>query len=314
MPALPPFVDQFLDMLSAERGASFNTRSAYARDLKDFALYLGAIETKDADSNKVMDYVQTLSERGFEKTTIARKISALRQFYGFLVSENIIKRNPASRLTVGHPKRPMPKILSEKDVALLLDGLSNPKTPEDMRLLALLEVLYASGLRVSELVGLPLRALVLNTQTKQIEPMFMIRGKGGRERLVPLNTTAIEALVNYLKIRPVFLKLSPQKGQPWLFPSSSSLGHLTRQGFAMLLKQKAIQLGFSPQQISPHVLRHAFATHLLHNGADLMVIQKLLGHADISTTQIYTHVEPQHLKTLVENHHPLMVKNCEVLA
>lgn len=304
---LPPFVDQFIDMLSAERGASFNTRSAYARDLKDFAASLQDTALKDADTKKVMDYVKSLSERGFEKTTIARKISTLRQFYGFLVSENVLTKNPASSLTVGHPKRPMPKILSEKDVSLLLEGLSNPKSPEDVRLLTMLEVLYASGLRVSELVGLPLRALVLNTQTKKIEPMVMVRGKGGHERLVPLNTTAIDALVNYLKVRPIFLKLSPQKGQPWLFPSSSSTGHLTRQGFAMLLKQKAVQLGFSPHQISPHVLRHAFATHLLHNGADLMVIQKLLGHADISTTQIYTHVEPQHLKTLVETHHPLSI-------
>jgi integrase/recombinase XerD len=305
MPTLPPFLDQFLDMLSAERGASSNTRAAYSRDLKDVAIHLGLTPIHQASPAQILAYVETLRSREFEKTTIARKISALRQFYGFLVSENIITKNPANRLTVGRPKRPMPKILSENDVNTLLSGLSTPKTPEDTRLLALLEVLYASGLRVSELVGLPLRALIFNTQTKQIEPMVMVRGKGGRERLVPLNEKAIEALLHYLQVRPVFLKLSPQKGHNWLFPSSSALGHLTRQGFAMLLKQKAVQMGFSPHQISPHVLRHAFATHLLHNGADLMVIQKLLGHADISTTQIYTHVEPQHLKTLVDKNHPL---------
>lgn len=302
---LSPLVDQFLDMLSAERGASFNTQAAYRRDLKDFAAFLGQTPLDQAVSSEIMAYIENLSGRGFEKTTVARKISALKQFYGFLVSESILEKNPASRLTVGKPKRPMPKVLSETDVQTLLDGLSTTKTPEDIRLLALLEVLYASGLRVSELVSLPLRALVMNTQNKNIEPMVMVRGKGGKERLVPLNPSAIEALVNYLTIRPTFLKLCPVKGAAWVFPSNSQAGHLTRQGFAMLLKQKAVNLGFPPHKISPHVLRHAFATHLLHNGADLMVIQKLLGHADISTTQIYTHVEPQHLKELI-NHHPLV--------
>lgn len=304
------FVERFLEMLAAEKGASLNTLSSYNNDLKDYLHFLKDSSIEKISSDTLHEYLSSLSERGMHPSTIARRVSALRQFYRFLVSEDICTTNPASGLTVVRQKRALPKVLSEKSVEELLSSskdmsFKKADTPEGIRMRALLEVLYASGLRVSELVGLPLKSLIVDPKTKVMQNMLMIKGKGGRDRLVPLNQPALEALLQYLNVRDYFLKKSGIKGGNWLFPSASQKGHLTRQGFGQLLKQQAIEAGLDPTTISPHVLRHAFATHLLQGGADLLVIQKLLGHADISTTQIYTHVMPEHLLDLVTTHHPL---------
>lgn len=307
------FIERFLEMLAAEKGASLNTLSSYSQDLKDYLLFLKDASIEKVSSATLHEYLSSLSMRQMHPSTIARRVSALRQFYRFLVSEDICTSNPASGLTVVRQKRTLPKILSEKVVEELLSSskdtsLKKTDTPEGIRMRALLEMLYASGLRVSELVGLPLRSLIVDPKTKIMQNMLMIQGKGGRDRLVPLNAPALEALLQYLKVRDYFLKKCGPKGTHWLFPSTSQKGHLTRQGFGQLLKQQAIEAGLDPSSISPHVLRHAFATHLLQGGADLLVIQKLLGHADISTTQIYTHVMPDHLLDLVTTHHPLQQK------
>jgi len=306
-------IERFLEMLAAERGASLNTLSSYSQDLKDYLLFLKDTSVQKVSSETLHAYLLSLSKRQMHPSTIARRVSALRQFYRFLVSEDICTANPASALTVVRQKRTLPKVLSEKAVEELLLSLKESTskktdTPEGIRMCALLEVLYASGLRVTELVGLPLRSLIVDPKTKVMQNMLMIQGKGGRDRLVPLNAPALEALLGYLKIRDYFLRKCGPKGRHWLFPSTSQKGHLTRQGFGQLLKQQAIDAGLDPASISPHVLRHAFATHLLKGGADLLVIQKLLGHADISTTQIYTHVMPDHLLELVTIHHPLQRK------
>ncbi|MBY0280949.1 MAG: site-specific tyrosine recombinase XerD [Alphaproteobacteria bacterium] len=306
-------IERFLEMLAAERGASLNTLSSYSQDLKDYLNFLNDLSAIDVSSETLHEYLSSLSTRQMHPSTIARRVSALRQFYRFLVSEDVCKTNPASGLTVVRQKRTLPKFLSEKSVEDLLLSLKESTskkadTPEGIRMRALLEVLYASGLRVSELVGLPLRSLIVDPKTKLMQNMLMIQGKGGRDRLVPLNEPALEALLEYLKVRDYFLKKCGLKGKNWLFPSASQKGYLTRQGFGQLLKQQAIEAGLDPASISPHVLRHAFATHLLQGGADLLVIQKLLGHADISTTQIYTHVMPDHLLDLVTTHHPLQRK------
>jgi integrase/recombinase XerD len=307
-------IERFLEMLAAERGASLNTLSSYSQDLKDYLHFLKDFSAADVTSETLHEYLSSLSVRQMHSSTIARRVSALRQFYRFLVSEDVCKTNPASSLTVVRQKRTLPKVLSEKTVEELLLSLKESAskridTPEGIRMCALLEVLYASGLRVSELVGLPLRSLIVDPKTKAMQNMLMIQGKGGRDRLVPLNGPALEALLQYLKVRDYFLKKCGTKGRHWLFPSTSQKGHLTRQGFGQLLKLQAIEAGIDPTSISPHVLRHAFATHLLQGGADLLVIQKLLGHADISTTQIYTHVMPDHLLDLVTIHHPLQRKS-----
>lgn len=307
-------IERFLEMLAAERGSSINTISSYSQDLKDYLVFLKDYPITDVSSDTLHEYLSSLTERKMHPSTVARRVSALRQFYRFLVSEDICSASPAAALTVVRQKRTLPKILSEKtveDLLLSLKDITSKKssTPEGIRMCALLEVLYASGLRVSELVGLPLRSLIIDPKTKLMQNMLMVQGKGGRDRLVPLNQPAQEALLEYLKVRNYFLGKNKIKGGNWLFPSSGQKGHLTRQGFGQLLKQQAIEAGMDPSFISPHVLRHAFATHLLKGGADLLVIQKLLGHADISTTQIYTHVVPDHLLDLVTTHHPLQKKD-----
>ncbi len=337
--------EQFLEMLAAERGAASNTLSSYLRDLKDYEAFLSLNLPSDSrllssdspssssdlfrgsrDSRNICEndtkrdpvlnvstddlykYIENLSQRQMHPSTISRRISALRQFYRFLVSEDLCKTNPASQLSVLRQQRSIPKILSEDEIEQLLQSITNTDKPECIRLKALSELLYASGLRVSELVGLPLRSLIADPMRKSLQNMLLIKGKGGKERLVPLNPPAMDALQKYLKIRVYFLAKCGPKSSEWLFPSASQQGHLTRQGFGQLLKQQAIDAGMDPTRISPHVLRHAFATHLLKGGADLLVIQKLLGHADIATTQIYTHVLPDHLLEMVTMHHPLQRK------
>jgi integrase/recombinase XerD len=295
-------VEAFLEMLAAERGASANTLAAYRRDLDDFRAHAGPLA--EASAADLRGYLAGLAERGLAATSQARRLSALRQFFRFMLAEGLRADDPTSTAERPKPRRGLPKVLSVGDVDRLLSTARAEAVGADLspsrriaahRLLALLELLYATGLRVSELVSLPASA------GKGDRPFIAVRGKGGRERLVPLNGAARAALAEYRALRAA-------DGKPdakWLFPADSAAGHVTRQAFARDLKAVAARAGLGPSKLSPHVLRHAFATHLLSGGADLRALQTLLGHADISTTQIYTHVLDERLKQLVNEHHPL---------
>lgn len=304
---LPPEVDGFLDMIVAERAASANTRDAYRRDLEDVANFLkqqGRTTLDRATSDDLRAYLDHLAaDQIKEKSavrTVARRLSALRQYYKFLVSEGKRAEDPASVLDTPRQGRALPKILTEEDVQALLNAAANRGGPDGRRLTALLEILYATGLRVSELVGLPMAALARDARA------LIVRGKGGKERLVPLSGPARDALATYLPDRPWFMTPGREaKQQAFLFPSRANAGVLTRQRMGQLLKQLALDARLDPAKVSPHVLRHCFATHLLDHGADLRSVQKMLGHADIGTTQIYTHVVGERLRRTVENHHPL---------
>ena len=303
-----PHVDAFLDMLIAERGASMNTVHAYRRDIADLAAFLHADgqSLEAATTEQLRAYLRGLADRpgrapALAGRTVARRLSALRQFYRFMISEGRREDDPVAAIDGPKLGRSLPKVLSEGDVDLLLAAAARRTGPDGIRLVALLETLYATGLRVTELVGLPLTAIARDGQ------VLIVRGKGGKERLVPLSEPARAALAEYLGIRDRFLVPARQALQaPFLFPSRRSReGFLTRQRFAQLLKDLAIDAGIDPGRVSPHVLRHAFATHMLNRGADLRSVQKMLGHADISTTQIYTHVLSERLNRLVNDHHPL---------
>jgi integrase/recombinase XerD len=300
-------IELFLDMIAAERGASRNTLDAYRRDLADFSADVSdagqSIATADSDALRA--HLARLAKRGLATASVARRLSAIRQLYRFLYSEGHRSDDPAAVIEGPKRGRSLPKVLSVKQVDGLLaqarDGMKAEVKSERLRaarLNCLLEVLYATGLRVSELVSLP------ETAAKRDQRMLIIRGKGGRERLVPLNDSAKRAMTDYLALRAE-AKLDKSK---WLFPSFGESGHLSRQHFARELKALAAAAGLKTSQVSPHVLRHAFASHLLQNGADLRVVQTLLGHADISTTQIYTHVLEERLKSLVRDLHPLAEK------
>jgi integrase/recombinase XerD len=299
-------IEAFLEMMSAERGASDNTLSSYRRDLEDAAEYLsGRGGLASAGSADIRAYLDDIAARGFAATSQARKLSALRQFFKFLYAEGLRQDDPTGTLDAPKKGRPLPKTMSEADTGRLLDRAADEAeaaTAGDAaglaakRLHALVEVLYATGLRVSELVSLPVAVALRD------ERFFVVRGKGGKERMVPLSDAARRAMRSWLAARnsmPAFAE------SPWLFPASSESGHLPRQVFARELKGLAARVGISTKKISPHVLRHAFASHLLQNGADLRAVQQLLGHSDISTTQIYTHVLEERLVRLVQDHHPL---------
>ena len=299
-------VEAFLEMMSAERGAAANTLSAYRRDLDDYLAYLARRGTglERAGPEAVRGYLVHLDVVGLAARSAARRLSAVRQFHRFLFSEGVRGDDPTG--TVAGPRQParLPKVMSEADVDRLLaaahaaadgEGLSPLARARAMRLTALLELLYATGLRVSELTGLKAAAI------KGEARFFRVKGKGGHERIVPLTEAARAATTAYLAARAK----AGGAESPWLFPSFGDSGHLTRQHFARDLKALATAAGIPPAKVSPHVLRHAFASHLLQNGADLRVVQELLGHADISTTQIYTHVLEERLRALVAEHHPL---------
>lgn len=312
-PNLHPLVDSFLDMLTSERGAAMNTRQAYWRDLADFSIHLrlGAKkEIVDASPTEIKSYLEDLGgkihTKGQNKSqiatrTVARRLSALRQFYRYLVSENIRKDDPTAIIDSPKQVRTLPKTLSEAEVGTLIATAANDGSPDSIRLVCLLEMLYATGLRVSELVGLPLSAIGEDSQ------FLMVAGKGGRERMVPLSEPAQKAIRNYLEVRKQFISIEDKGAQSqWMFPSrTSESGHLTRQRFAQLLKDLAESAEIDSERVSPHILRHAFATHLLSNGADLRSVQKMLGHADIATTQIYTHIVGEKARKTVEEKHPL---------
>ncbi|MEA2879804.1 MAG: integrase/recombinase XerD [Hyphomicrobiales bacterium] len=306
-------IDLYLDMLAAERGAAANTLEAYRRDLSDFSADLGRHggTVAAANSDAIRDYLGRLSGRGFSAASVARRLSAIRQLYRFLYAEGNRKDDPAAAIEGPKRGRALPKVLSVSHVDQLLataraaiagEGAISERL-RAARLNCLLEVLYATGMRVSELVALPASA------AQRDQRMLIVRGKGNKERLVPLNESAKQAMRDYIALREEAGAKLPKKGSAkaakWLFPSFGASGHLTRQHFARDLKVLAAATGLKPKQVSPHVLRHAFASHLLQNGADLRSVQTLLGHADISTTQIYTHVLEERLKSLVRDLHPL---------
>ena len=295
-------VGLFLEMLAAERGLAKNTLVAYAHDLQDLFLFLKPRHPYHAQTEDLNRYLQSLAIQERSATTQARRLSALRQYYRFLISENLILTDPTRALAAPKTQRALPKNLSVEDVDRLLLAAAGDKTPTGVRLYAMVEMLYASGLRVSEMVTLPMTVIPRQLDVLRDKQMLFIKGKGGQERIVPLGEIAIDALEKYLAIRPVFLT---EKDSKWVFPSRGKSGHLTRIRFFQLIKELAIAAGLSPEKVSPHVIRHAFATHLLQGGADLLSIQKLLGHADISTTQIYTHVMAEQIINLVKQHHPL---------
>ncbi len=295
-------------MMQAERGASDNTISAYRRDLDGWVSTLKG-QNKDLISAQTAQLEKALSvwaKAGLASSTGARKLSSLKQYFKFLQTDGLRKDNPAQNLRGPKQGRPLPKVLSEQDVDQLFEAAEKDQSPKGIRQLCLLEILYAGGLRVSELVSLSVRAV------QRRDGCLLIKGKGGKERIVPLTPPAITAIKSWLKLRETTLpnKIdAKERADSFLFPSSGKSGHMTRERFAQLLKDLAVQAGLPPSKISPHVLRHAFATHLLANGADLRSVQTLLGHADISTTQIYTHVLDERLKALVFDMHPLADKN-----
>ncbi|AHA28335.1 Site-specific recombinase XerD [Candidatus Liberibacter americanus str. Sao Paulo] len=294
-------------MMSSERVASTNTLSAYKSDLTEVFMFLKerGLMLSSASSNDIVLYLHNIFEKKLESSSQRRKISTIRQFYTFLCTEGIRKDNPARILEFPKKNHNLPRIIGKKSVTDLLKQASiESKEPsidkwKRIRMLLLVELLYSTGMRVSELVTLPASTLNLNERT------IIIRGKGNKERLVVFPPSVLNAMQKYKEIRS---KIVGMKNSPWLFPSSSKKGHLSRQVFARDLKNLASRAGISMNSISPHVIRHAFASHLLEGGADLRTVQVLLGHADISTTQIYIHLMPEKLQKLVQNYHPLANK------
>jgi integrase/recombinase XerD len=301
-------VETFLDAIAAERAASANTIAAYRRDLSDYVDFLAenGANPLDATAELARGFIAHRGEAGLKASSLARQLSAIRQFHKHLYLEGRRPDDPTASIEGPRRNRPVPKVLSVAEVDKLLrvaqEGLDDPgrsvaERLRALRLACLIELLYASGLRVSELLGLPKAA------AKSRQPLLAIRGKGGKERLVPISEPARGAVQRY---RALLEKERPGLAKsPWLFPGDGASGHLTRQVFARELKVVASAAGLRASQISPHALRHAFASHLLQNGADLRVVQDLLGHADISTTQIYTHVLDERAKAMVRDLHPL---------
>lgn len=289
------FVEQFCEMLVAEKNASPHTVDSYRRDGLSFIKFSGDRKITDTSPEDLKSYLKHLSEKHYSTKTIARKLSSLKQFFSFLFSERYITANPVGEISSPKLTKSIPKILDETEVTALLTEAHKKKGPEGIRLVALLELLYATGMRVSELVSLPLSAFAVSEGGIRL---ILVKGKGRKERAIPLPQIAADALDVHMKARS-------EKNSPWLFPSNSTTGYLTRQRLGQLLKTLAMDAGIAPYKVSPHIMRHAFATHLLNHGADLVSVQKLLGHEDISTTEIYTHVATDRLRDLVNACHPL---------
>jgi len=292
-------VETFLEMLAAERGAAKSTLEAYGSDLAHAGAFLALsdVPLERAATDDLRRYLASLTRAELAPRSVARRLSALRQFFRFLMVDGLRRDDPSVGLDGPRLGRPLPKILAEDEVTALIATAAADKSAGGRRLSALLEMLYATGLRISELVYLPLAAAKGGART------LVVRGKGGKERLVPLGEPAAAALAHYRACRGHFLREG--EASPWLFPSRGAEGHLTRRRAAQLLKALAAKAGIDPRRLSPHVMRHAFASHLVDGGADLRSVQEMLGHADIATTEIYTHVESGRLKRLVEAHHPL---------
>jgi integrase/recombinase XerD len=289
-------VEAFLEMLAAERGAARLTLAAYRHDLSVVTEFLGGA-LDSASTEDLRGYLGALARDGFSARTAARRLSALRQFYRFLLLDGRRHDDPTAALDAPRLGRPLPKLVSEDEATKLLEAAAAQGGAEGTRLICLVELLYGAGLRVSELVSLPLAA------ARGEKRFLVVRGKGDKERLVPLGEPARAALAAYLARRDAFV--AGKKSERFLFPSRSAAGHLTRRRCGQLMKELALAAGIDPARLSPHVLRHAFATHLLDRGADLRSVQEMLGHADIATTQIYTHVAGERLQRLVREHHPL---------
>jgi integrase/recombinase XerD len=298
-------IEAFLDMMSAERGASINTLAAYRRDLLDFAGHRAdnGGSARNAARDDIKAYIALLSRSGAAGSTQARRLSALRQFFAFLYSDGVRKDDPTEAIDAPRRERPLPKILSREDMDALIGAARarSDASADGIRLLCIVEMLYASGLRVSELATLPLAAV------RNRDGFILVKGKGEKERLVPLNRPAREAIGAWLTVRDRFLPKGRHRNHAdrYLFPSRGAEGHLTRRRLHQMLKELALRANIDPDKLSPHVLRHAFATHLVEGGADLRSVQTMLGHADIATTQIYTHVARDRLTQVVEDAHPL---------
>jgi integrase/recombinase XerD len=290
--------EKFIEMLVLERNSSPNTVDGYLRDLRELDQYLATIgkDCLNVEQQDISNFIQTLDQQGLSSATQARRLSAVKQFFAFLLLDDIRTDNPAMNVDAPRTQRKLPQHLTVSEVDQLFDA-AEEEIEDSIRLKALLHLLYATGMRVTELVTLPFPPMA------DEDNFLIVRGKGNKERLVPVNAASKAALSDYIKVRENYC---PQGGySKFLFPSRSKQGHLTRQRFAQMLKKLATRTDISPSRVSPHALRHAFASHLLANGADLRSLQKMLGHADISTTQIYTHVLQERMIELVQSHHPL---------
>lgn len=302
-------IETFLEMMAVERGASPHTLDAYRRDLRQYRAFVAARgrAPETATPEDVQAFLRAQSEAGHKASTTARRLAAVRHYHRFIFLEGVRTDDPTSEIDTPKRQRPLPRLLSEAEVTALIEAARDREpSPEALRLLTLLELLYATGLRVSELVGLPLSALAPD------RAVLTVRGKGGKERVVPVGSHARACLEAWLKLRPGFV-IHPSRAR-WLFPSRGQQGHLTRQRVLQLLKELAPEAGIDSERLSPHVLRHAFATHLLAHGADLRAVQAMLGHADIATTQIYTHVQGERLAGVVQRYHPLAATGAHPLA
>lgn len=297
------YLEAFLEMLNVERNSSRNTIISYRTDLEAYFLYCDEqkLDVIAADTDNIRAYISGLAKAGFEARSIARKISALRQFYSFLYIEKQISLNPVLNIELPRIGQSLPGVLSEDEVSSLIEQSYQDPSPEGLRLSALLELLYASGMRVSELMCIKLSDVQIRKD--EVQPYIIVKGKGNKERLVVIHQKAVDILKQYLQCISEF---TDNKNERWLFPSRvAKEGHITRQYFGKLLKKLAVECGIDRNKLSPHKIRHSFATHLLNHGADLRTIQELLGHKDISTTQIYTHVSNEKLKEVVDKFHPL---------
>jgi integrase/recombinase XerD len=290
-----PEVEQFIEMLASEMGSSPNTISSYLSDICLFIDFLNknSLHLLRPSKTAIKDYISELSERGFSDRTRARRLSALRTLYAFLMREKKIESNPTKLIERPKQGRSLPKFLSESETEALIQAAYNSNHPDCPRRVVFIELLYATGMRISELIQIKL------SDIQWLDECILITGKGNKQRIVPFNQSTKLALMHYIQNAHLSSKLG------WLFPSSNKTSHLTRQRFFQIIKELAIDAGLDPLKVSPHVIRHAFATHLLNHGANLINVQKLLGHSDIATTEIYTHIMTEKLKETVFNHHPL---------
>ena len=302
------YLEQYLESLFAERGATKATITAYQKDTSDYLMFLQAanIDSVKASPENISYYIEFLIDNKISPRAIARKLSALKGYYNFLLSEKIITTNPTILIQKPKFSAQLPNYLNEEEFTKLISYIMNSPGSDFIRLKSMILIIYSAGLRVSELVSLRLSDLEIDLKIMEAKNSeILVRGKGNKERIVLLSKKAIAALNDYLIIRDMFLRTGKTKINIYLFPSKSNTGYMTRQNFALLLKKAAYEAGLNSSKISPHVLRHSFATKLLSSGADLRVVQELLGHSDISTTQIYTHIDNKRLKSAMENSHPI---------